>query len=192
MPYQIVTALLAGYTIAYAVHDNRGPSRLTRNSSELATLCYAFQGMPDTSIDLEYFYPSHEHLKFEDYLFRILNHPSQKERPLSEMLSIMATNFYVDAKGKPILVTSASEANRFVGILTAFNSNDLTWQDKLAVQMLNAYYSKAQSQKRSTVCSHNLNDRRGQAVKINVQSIEKCLVIAESPDPNWSHPRLSR
>lgn len=159
--------------------------------SQLASLCYLFQGLPDYVFGTEFAYDSREAQECEKYLVKLLDAPKPYQRDLRVAAAFLASRIYTDGKGKVHLLLSDHDAEKYSVQLIYGESKSFSRKDRLLrdaiVSYLDLTRGRTDAQARWLKSEKGMNTVRG-----NVKKLLAKVIVTRKIENDWQSPAAYR
>ncbi len=186
----LTLVLMAGALVA-PCQLGENISILRPMESQLASLCYLFQGLPDYVVGDEFAYESREAQECEKYLVKLLDAPKPYQRDLRGAAAFLATRIYTDGKGKDYLLLSDHDALKFSGQLIYGESKSFSLKDRLLRDAIVSYLDLTRG--RTNALSHWLKSEKGMnSVRGNVKKRLAKVIVTRNVENDWQSPAAYR
>lgn len=163
-----------------------GPGR-----SSLAALSFLFRGWPTRVEGVQFAYETREPADCEQYLVKLLDNPNRHQKVLRDAAVFLASRLYLDAKFRPYLVLSSSDALNCGVNVEYVDSKGFSRNDRLMRDAIVSYCLLDRSQ--SVAKSRWLKSEQGvNCVRANVKALLGRMTVTTSIDQKWHGPAISR
>ncbi len=189
LPSLLTLVLIAATCVAPCQTWNEYRSVLRPMESQLASLCYLFQGLPTGVYGLDFGYDTQEPSDCEKYLVKLLDAPKPYQIDLRESAVFLASRVYTDGKGKDYLLLSDHDALRFS--LYYGDMKSFTIKDRLLRDAINCYMRLPRSRKDAQTIW--LESEKGvNSVRGNVKKLLAKIIVTRTLGNDWLSPAAYR
>jgi hypothetical protein len=152
--------------------------------SDLAALCWLYQGLPNGVIGSSFVYAKRESQDCEAYLVNLIDAPKPRQKALRDVAVFLARRVYRDNRENECLVLDDSDALRLTAMLRLMKSDSLALKDRLLRDAIACYLElskdRAMAQNRWLKSENGIN-----AVRANVKKVLAKLVITRKVETGW-------
>lgn len=190
LPSLLMLALMAGALVAKG-QFGKNASVLRPMESQLASLCFLFQGLP-TQVEFVIFtYETREAQECEQYLAKLMDAPQPHQKDLREAAAFLSTRIYTNAKGSVYLLLSDHDALKFSGQLIYGDSKAFSLKDRLLREAIVSYLDLTRG--RATALSRWQKSESGiSAVGSNVKWLLAKIIVTRKVENDWRSPAAYR
>lgn len=174
----------------WQIGENR--SVLHPMESQLASLCFLFQGLPTGVMGTEFVYDTREAQECEQYLAKLLDAPQPYQKELREAAAFLASRIYTDGKGeKHYLLLTEHDAGKISIQLIFGESKSFSLKDRLLRDAIVSYLDLTRD--RPTALSGWPKSEKGiDTVRGNVTKLLEEVIVTRKVENDWRSPAVYR
>lgn len=187
----VLLALVVSMSGAVAQRLNTFESKLKPHESDIASLCFLFQGLPSKVQGTSFHYDIGTDLEHEKYLSNLLRSPNESQTVLRDCAVFLSSRTYLGQDLQPYLLLARRDSVQRLGQLGVASDPRWTWQDALLCESLQAYYRLGLTRRVENV-TWSSAEKRVYSVQKNVERLVGKIKVTNRIEESWFRPHAVR